>query len=152
MPSSTVEARIDGFISSYNPEIQSQLRVCRDKLRVRFRRGYELVYDNYNALAFGYGASEKSSGAIVSLVAYPRWVTVFFLDGANLDDPEKRLKGTGRKVRSIRLAGPETIDEPAVQTLLDQALAPAADALAGAPKLKTLVKSVSAKQRPRRPK
>ena len=47
-------------------------------MRARLPGATELVYDTYNALAIGFGPSEKASDAIFSIVLYPRYVTLFF--------------------------------------------------------------------------
>jgi Domain of unknown function (DU1801) len=146
MPSLALVAQ---FLGKYSPEIATQLQAARRHLSSHFPRGYELVYDNYNALVFGFGPSESASSAILSVAGYPKWVTLFFLKGAKLPDPESRLQGTGSQVRSIRLQPPSVLAEPAVQALIEAAIATAATELAAAPPLKTVVKSVSEKQRPR---
>jgi len=115
-----------------------------------FPRGHELVYDNYNALVFGFSPTERTSDALLSVAGYPRWVTLFFLRGAALDDPHKLLQGAGSQVRSIRLAAVECLDRPEVLSLIEQAVQPHAAAFGAAPALSTVVKSVSLKQRPRR--
>jgi hypothetical protein len=144
-------ARIDGFLAKYTPEIEARLRAARARLRALFPRGHELVFDNYNALVFGISPTPRSQESFVSIAGYPKWVTLFFLHGASLDDPAGLLEGAGRQVRGLRVAGPETFDAPAVQALLGQAIAPHAEALAAAPPLSTTVKMEVAKQRPRRP-
>ena len=93
-----------------------------------------------------------SADAIVSLAAYPKWVTLFFLRGADLDDPARLLEGSGKQVRSIRLRGAADLDRPEVQALIVQALAPHAKRFAIAPPVRIVVKSIVAKQRPRRPR
>lgn len=142
---------IRAFVAKYTPAIQRELRAARTTLRGLVPRGYELVYDNYNALAIGYSPTAAAGAAFVSIAAYPKWVTLFFLKGKALKDPTRRLQGTGATVRSIRLASATTLDEDDVRALLAQAIAVNAAALARAPALTTIVKSVSAKQRPRRP-
>lgn len=151
MKSPAAERQIAGFVAKYTPEIVLAIQASRQRMHALFPRGFELVYDNYNALVFGFSPSERSSDAFISLAAYPRWVTLFFLNGASLNDPQKLLQGTGSQVRGIRLAVPEDIDSPPVKALITQAMEPVAPALAGAPVLSTIVKSISAKQRPRRP-
>ena len=143
--------QIDEFIDKYTPEIAANLRTCRRKLRVLVPRGFELVYDNYNALVFGFAPSEKASTAPLSIAGYPKWVTLFFLQGASLVDPQSLLEGTGSQVRSIRLDSPDDLDKPSVEALVMQALEPCSAEFASAPKLKTIIKSISEKQRPRRP-
>ena len=150
-PAAPPEAEIAGFLAKYTPELRAQFKQTRARLRQHFPRGYELVYDNYNALAIGYSPAEGASQAVVSIAGYPRWVSLFFLQGKGLPDPTQRLQGSGSRVRSIRLASPATLDEPDVQALLALALGPHAPDFAAAPRLTTVVKSVSAKQRSRRP-
>jgi hypothetical protein len=148
---SGIETEIAGFTAKYAPPIAAALKACRRRMHGFFPRGFELVYDNYNALVFGYAPSERASDAIVSIAGYPRWITLFFLHGATLHDPDKLLQGDGKQVRGIRLVSPADFDNPAVRALLQRAIAPHADAFAAAPRLATIVKSVSAAQRSRRP-
>jgi hypothetical protein len=145
-PASEVEA----FIARYTPEMAAAIQACRRTLRARITRGCELVYDNYNALVFAYAPTEKASQATLSIAAYPGWIRLFFLHGLSLADPEGLLEGGGSQVRSVRLRSPEDLDLPAVQALIEQALAPQAAAFEQAPMLATQVKSVAGRQRPRR--
>ncbi len=151
MKPDATQRQVDSFIARYTPEMAAAINACRARLRERVPRGYELVYDNYNALAIGYAWDDKASASLVSIAGYPRWVTLFFLYGKGLPDPGGLLQGEGARVRSMRLASPDDLDKPAVQRLLDLALAPHAADFAAAPPLKTIVKAVSAKQRERRP-
>jgi hypothetical protein len=143
------ETQIEGFIARYSPEIAAQLRVARAAMRRRLPGAYELVYDNYNALVFAYGSSERASDIVFSIAGYPRWVRLFFAGGATLDDPQQVLEGGGAHVRSVLLATPAILDDPTVQALMAQALARAGPIDHAAPS-RALVKSISAKQRPRR--
>ena len=40
-----------------------------------------MVYDNYNALAIGFGAAEKPKQAVLSLAVYPRRASLCFVWG-----------------------------------------------------------------------
>jgi hypothetical protein len=150
-PTPSTETAIRSFLAKYDPAIARQLRACRRKIRACIPRGFEMVYDNYNALVFGFSPTERASDALLSVIGYPRWVSLGLLQGAAVADPDGLLQGTGNQVRGLKLAGPDDLDRPAVQALIARALAPAAEAFAAAPPLRTIVKSVSAKQRPRRP-
>ena len=151
MKGKTAEAQIKAFLAKYSPGIAAELRAARRHLRAQFPRGHELVYDNYNALVFGFSATERTSDAFLSIAGYPRWITLFFLSGVGLDDPEGLLEGSGSKVRGIRLESARQLLEPAVKRLIGQAMAPHRDALKQASALTTSSRSVSARQRPRRP-
>ncbi len=145
-----VESQISSFLRKYTPAVEAQLRESRTRLRAMFPRGFELVYDNYNALVFGISPTERTSDAFISVAGYPRWVTLFFLHGADLRDTHGLLEG--KQVRSVRLTEPKDINTPEVEALIAQAVLPYESAFLAAPSLSTIVKSVSAKQRPRRPR
>jgi hypothetical protein len=148
---SSPEKQLAAFIARYTPEVAAMARAALARLRKRMPSATRLVYDNYNALAVGFGPSERASEAILSIALYPRWVSLFFLQGARLADPLKRLKGSGRQVRHVVLEGAYTLDEPAVAALIDQALATAAKPLASRGRGRVVIRSISARQRPRRP-
>jgi hypothetical protein len=145
------ERRIDGFIDKYTPAIAEQLRDARQRLRAHFPRGVEMVFDNYNALVFGIGPTDRTRESFISIAGYPKWVTLFFLNGADLDDPQGLLEGDGKQVRGIRLKTPADLDAPAVAALIAQAVAPHREALAAGAPLSTVIKMEVARQRPRRP-
>ncbi|SCX58795.1 DUF1801 domain-containing protein [Variovorax sp. EL159] len=144
------EPQIATFLAKYSPVVEAQLRDARQRLRAFFPRGFELVFDNYNALVFGISPTDQASDAFISIAGYPRWVTLFFLDGAALDDPAGLLEGTGKQVRSIRLQAPSQMNTPEVEALIAQAVLAHRQGLLAAPALSTMVKTVVARQRPRR--
>ena len=87
----------------------------------------------------------------MSLFAFPRWVTLFFLYGATLDDPHELLGGTGSRVRSIRVESADLLHDPRVGALLEQALRRDEAAFAMAPRLSTYVQLIARARRPRAP-
>ena len=145
------EKQIAGFLAKYTPEIVAFATDARKRMRKEVPGGVEFVYDNYNALVFGYGPSERPSEAVLSLALMPEWVTVCFLKGAKLADPKKLLRGGGNIVRNIRLAAAKDLEDPDVHGFVTAAIDAAAPSFPGGGPPRTIVKSVSAKQRPRRP-
>jgi hypothetical protein len=150
-PHRTPMSSVEQFLAKYSPEISAQMQAAREHLAGHFPQGFELVYDNYNALAIGFSPSERASDVVLSIAGYPKWVTLFFLKGAALQDPEKMLQGAGSQVRSVRLLPASVLTQPAVQALIQASIASVGESLTTAPPLKTVIKSVSAKQRPRQP-
>jgi len=146
------EAQLDGFLAKFEPEVAGQARSLLARMRARIAGAQVLVYDNYNALAIGFGPSDKAGAAVLSLAVFPRWVTLCFLQGKGLPDPAGLLKGAGSRVRHIRLDPPERLDMPEVQALISEAMARAEPPFDPAAPQRLIVKSVSAKQRPRRPR
>jgi hypothetical protein len=128
-------------------------KATRAKMRKRVPGGVEFVYDNYNALVFGYGPSDRPSEAVLSLAMMPQWVTLCFLKGAKMPDPKKMLRGSGNIVRNIRLTSPAHFDDPDVQNFIQLAIDGASPAFpSDGAEPRTVIQSISAKQRPRRPR
>jgi len=145
------ESQLEGFLDKFTPDVATLGRACLTKMRARLPGAMQLVYDNYNALAIGFGPSERASEAIFSIVLYPRWVTLFFLQGAGLADPKRLLKGSGKVVRHIVLASAADLDLPAIQDLMGRALKRAEAGIDPAAPGRLVIRAICAKQRPRRP-
>ena len=146
----TPERELAGFIAKFAPDMASLIRALRRKMRQRLPQALELVYDNYNFFVIGYGPTDKASAAIFSLAAYSKGVNLCFLQGAALPDPKGLLRGSGSTVRNIKLDGPSTLDQPDVRTLMSVAVARAKVPIEPGGRHRLIIKSVSAKQRPRR--
>ena len=145
------ETQLESFLDKYTPEIATRAREILAEMRRRLPGAVQLVYDNYNALAVGFGPSERASDAIFSIALYPRRVSLFFLKGAGLDDPHGILEGKGNQVRHIILTGANDLREKAIRDLIARALKAEGDPIDTQQPARLLIKSVSARQRPRRP-
>ena len=140
------EKQLDGFIAKFLPEIAAMTHAVLKKMRKRYPTAQVLVYDNYNALAIGFGPSEKAGEAIFSIAVYPKWVSLFFLQAKGVPDPEGLLKGSGKVARHAGVAGgPGDAGDCSDDGVAGEG------AVRGAGKGRLVMKSVSAKQRPRRP-
>jgi hypothetical protein len=138
-------------LAKYTPEIAGLAKAALVKMRKRLPGAVEMVYDNYNALVIGFGPGDRPSEAIFSIALYPRWVNLFFLQARGLRDPEKLLKGSGSTVRRIVLESAGTLDDPAVKSLMEEALERAVVPIDPASKRRLLIRAIAPKQRPRRP-
>jgi hypothetical protein len=145
------QAQLDGFLAKFTPQVAAEARSALARMKALVPGAAILVYDNYNALAIGFSPSEKAGQAVLSLAVFPRWVTLCFLQGAGLPDPHALLKGEGSRVRHVRLEIREKLDDPRIQALIDAALDRAAPPFDSAVPARLLIKSISAKQRPRCP-
>jgi hypothetical protein len=149
---SSARTQLAGFVAKYSPAIAAQGRAALTRLRRRMPGAVELVYDNFNWLVVGFAPSERASDAVLSLVFTPRWLTICFLqNGPALPDPLKILRGSGKQVRSVRLASAADLDLPAIRSLIDEALARARVPIDGTRKRRLLIRAIARKQRSRRP-
>ena len=142
--------QVAGFIAKFDPAVAKLTRAARAELRKRFPTAIELVYDNYNALAIGYSSTERTSDVLFSLAVYARGVNLYFMYGRSLPDPQKLLQGSGSQGAFIRLDDLSVLDQPGVKALLAAAAKLAEPPLPKTGRGYTIVKSISAKQRPRR--
>ena len=151
-PSASPQAEFAGFLAKYTPAMVKDSRAALARLRRQVPGAVELVYDNSHALVVGFGPSERASEAVISLALMPRWVTLCFLQGGPaLPDPQGLLRGSGTTVRNIRLASPADLEKPAIRALIATALSRAKVPIDPSGKRRLVIKSISDKQRPRRP-
>ena len=150
VPSS--KAQLDAFLAKFTPEMAKSTKGVLAAMRKVCPGAIELVYDNYNALAIGFATRERVKDAWFSIAVFPKWASLFFFKTLPLTDPKKLLKGSGTTTRHLVLTeGAKTLASPGVRALIAQALAKAGHPFASGGKGRIVIKSVSAKQRPRRP-
>jgi hypothetical protein len=148
----TPKQQLDAMLREFTPEVAGLARKALATLRKRTPGSLELVYDNFNALAIGFSPSERPSEGIFSIAVYPRYPTLFFLQGVGLPDPDRVLRGNGSVVRHVVLEDAKTLEAPPIRKLMALALARAKVKLDPKQKRRIVIKSISATQRPRRPK
>jgi hypothetical protein len=151
MGAPSASRQLAAFLAKYNPDIRSRAEAMLTRVRQQLPGAVEMVYDNYNALVIGFGPNDRASDAILSIALYPKWVNLYFLDGASLPDPVKLLQGSGNRVRRIKVDDPSIIDSPPVRALIAAAVKDADAPFDRATPRRLIVKAVAPRQRPRRP-
>lgn len=144
------EEQLRSFIDKFELQHQTVIRAARKALRKSFPTATELAYDNYNFFVIGFGPTERPSDCIISIAAAANGVGLCFINGASLPDPAKVLLGSGKRTRFVRLPTAEVLRLPAVQALLTVAAERAKTPLPESGRGRLIIRSVSAKQRPRR--
>lgn len=142
--------QVECFIAKFDPAIAKLTRACRSVIRKRYPSANELVYDNYNALAIGYSPTERTSDVVFSLAVYARGLNLYFMYGRSLADPDGLLQGSGSQGAFIRLDSVNTLDQAKVNDLIIRAVKRQQPTFPLSGRGKTIVKAISAKQRPRR--
>jgi hypothetical protein len=146
----TAGQQLEKFLAKYDPAIAAQAKKALAKMRKLVPGAVEMVYDNYNALVIGFVPGERPSAAVFSVALYPQYLNLFFAWGKGLPDSGRRLRGSGARVRHIRLESPATLDEPEVRELVRIAKERAPVPFDPKQKRRMIIKVVSKKQRPRR--
>ncbi|MEO5816072.1 MAG: DUF1801 domain-containing protein [Gemmatimonadaceae bacterium] len=148
--SDDAEQQLDSFIEKFDVERQKLIRDVRKAMRKRLPTANEMVYDNYNFFVIGYSPNDRPSDAIFSIAAGANGVSVCFIQGAHLADPDKLLSGGGVQTRFLRVESAKDLVRPEVEALLAAAIAQADTPLKSAGRGTLVIRSISAKQRPRR--
>ncbi len=144
------EKQLAGFIAKFEPRNQRLIRSVRAELRRRFPTANELVYDNYNFFVIGFCPNERPSDCLFSIAAGSNGVSICFTHGAKLPDLKGILSGAGKQTRFLHVDSVADLKRPEVGALFEAAAANARVPIAPTGPGKLIIRSVSAKQRPRR--
>lgn len=125
----THEKQLAEYIAKLAPERAREMRAARKKIRALLPTATEIVYDYGFSLVIAYGPNDKAWAAILGLAARADRLDLYLMQGPKLPDPTKRLYGSGKIARAIRLESAKTIDEPDVRALIDEALKRAKESL-----------------------
>ncbi|CAN5433341.1 hypothetical protein BH10ACI2_BH10ACI2_09560 [soil metagenome] len=144
------------FLEAFPPESREIALWLRDFVWNLYPDCNELIYDNYNFLAFGWGTTDRMSDIFCSIPVGTRGVGFGFMWGAKLDDPDGLLVGSGKQFRSFHVPDTKSFPKPYAKKLLKQAYDISVERLKGRsqkPNGQTIVKSISpTKRRPGMPK
>jgi len=111
-------------------------------------------YDTGQRVLFGRPGAPpaRPSEAVVSIIMLPDHVSLCFIqDAPNLPDPQRLLKGSGNVVRHIRLSSARDLDSPAIRALIKAAIRQSDVPFVRGARGRLVIRSISKKQRPRRP-
>jgi hypothetical protein len=140
------------FLKAFDKEIQERALWLRDFVWDLYPTVNELIYDNYNALAFGWSPTDRVGHVFCSIAVGRSSNNVHFgfYWGAELDDPKKILLGQGNQYRYILVKSKDTFPKAYIKKLMKQAYANSMAQIKDKKQLmqgKTITKSISAKKR-----
>ncbi|HPF12541.1 MAG TPA: hypothetical protein PKW08_13310 [Flavobacteriaceae bacterium] len=116
----------------------------------------ELIYDNYNAIAFGWSPTEKVSHTVCSIAIMRSNQNIHFgfYWGSELKDPKKLLLGKGNQYRYLLVKNEASFPKAYVTELVNEAYVNSLSKVKDkslSVKGQTLVKSISEKKREMKP-
>jgi len=117
-----------------------------------FPKSNELIYDAYNAVAFGWSPTEKLGHTYCSIAVYRtnQHIHFGFYWGNEIHDPEKILLGKGNQYRYILVSDKKDFPKSYIKKLVIEAYANSLAKVKDQKQItegKTIVKSVSPKRR-----
>ena len=140
------------FMLPYPDSVKAAALWLREFVWDLYPETNELIYDNYNAVAFGWSPTDKAGDVFCSIAVCSDHVNFGFNRGVDFPDREKILLGNGSQYRFIRVRDKDDFPEAYMKELLAMAYENSTDRMKPVKKAikgETIVKSISpVKRRP----
>jgi hypothetical protein len=109
------------FLKPYDGAIQDLALSLRFLVLEEMAPCHENIYDAYNAVAIGYGPTDRLKDGVFHIAVYSHHVNLGFNHGATLDDPKQLLQGTGKSIRHLTIKRQKDLARPAIRSYLRRA-------------------------------
>lgn len=141
------------FLQPFGQEIIDLVMWLRDFAWDLYPEASELIYDNYNAVAFGWSPTDRVGHTFCSIAVgrSSKNVHFGFYWGSELSDPDKILLGEGHQYRYILVTDKKKFPRTYIKKLVRQAYKNSLAKVIDKKQImhgQTIVKSVSLKKRP----
>ncbi|HEX7458339.1 MAG TPA: hypothetical protein VF301_07885 [Ginsengibacter sp.] len=111
------------FLKPFDKEINDLVMWLREFVWDLYPKTNELIYDNYNALAFGWSPTDKVGHTFCSIAVgrTSKNVHFGFYWGSQIADPEKLLIGNGNQYRYILVKNNKDFPKTYITKLVNEA-------------------------------
>lgn len=111
------------FLKPFGAEITELALWLREFVWDLYPKTNELIYDNYNALAFGWSPTDRVGHTFCSIAIgrTSKNVHFGFYWGSQISDPEKKLIGQGNQYRYILVRNKKDFPKTYIKKLLKEA-------------------------------
>lgn len=140
------------FLKPFDKDIQQLVLWLREFVWDLYPKANELIYDNYNALAFGWSPTDRVGHTFCSIAVgrTSKNVHFGFYWGSQITDPEKILIGKGNQYRYVLVKNQKEFPQTYIKKLLKEAMANSLSKVKDKTQLMegaTITKSISAIKR-----
>ncbi len=144
------------FLKPFDKEIIDTVLWLREFAWDLYPKANELIYDNYNALAFGWSPTDRVGHTFCSIAVgrTSKNIHFGFYWGSQIADPKKILLGQGNQYRYILVTDKKDFPKAYITKLVKEAYANSLAKVKDPKQLmqgKTITKSVSNKKREKKP-
>lgn len=151
MPKETLKD-LKKYLSVFPKQTNETVLWLREFIWEQYPKTNELIYDNYNAVSFGWSLTERQSHLFCSIAVFRTNHNIHFgfYWGNEIADPEKRLLGNGKQYRYIVVKDKKDFPKTYIKKLVKEAYANSLGKVKDEKQIvfgKTITKSVSAKKR-----
>ncbi len=145
------------FLKPFSAEISQTVLALRDFVWDLYPQANELIYDNYNALAFGWSPTDRVSHTFCSIAIgrTSKNIHFGFYWGSALNDPHKILLGEGNQYRYILVNDLPSFPKAYIKKLIAEAYTYSLNKVKDERRIvhgQTITKSVSEKKRVKKAK
>lgn len=111
------------FLKPFGAEINELVLWLREFVWDLYPKANELIYDNYNALAFGWSITDRVGHSFCSIAVgrTSKNVHFGFYWGSEIADPEKKLIGQGNQYRYLLVTDKTKFPKAYIKKLLKEA-------------------------------
>ena len=140
------------FLEPFSEEVQQTALWLREFVWDLYTNANELIYDNYNALAFGWSPTDRVGHTFCSVAVGRTSSNVHFgfYWGSEIADPENKLIGEGNQYRYILVKNKNDFPKAYIKKLVKEAYANSLAKVKDKKQLRqgeTIIKSISAVKR-----
>ncbi len=140
------------FLKRFSSEIQSIVLQLREFVWDLYPQANELIYDNYNALAFGWSPTDKVGHTFCSIAVgrSSKNIHFGFYWGSEIQDPKGILLGEGNQYRYILVEDFDAFPKAYIKKLVKEAYQNSLSKVKDEKQLRsglTITKSISDKKR-----
>jgi len=145
------------FLKPFSKEIIERVLWLREFIWDHYPQTNELIYDNYNALAFGWSPTDRVGHTFCSIAVGRTSNNVHFgfYWGSEISDPDKILLGEGNQYRYILVPDKNKFPKAYIKKLVREAYANSLAKVKDKKQImngQTIVKSISTKKREKKGK
>jgi len=108
------------FLKRFDPAIRELALEARELVLRVLAPPNESILDVY-VLAMNYGFSERMKDQVVYVGVYAKHLNLGFYWGAQMDDPEGVLEGSGKQLRHIKIRSQADLGTPVIRHYLHRA-------------------------------
>jgi hypothetical protein len=109
------------YLRRYDPAIGDLTLTVREFVLRETAPPHEYVLNVSYTVAMGYGPTERMGDTVCMIGAYSAHVNLGFNQGAELEDPQGLLQGTGKKIRHVKIKTAADLSHPGIRDLLREA-------------------------------
>lgn len=121
----TSEIPVSELLKKVPPAVRPIVQAARRTVKTAAPRASEILYMSQPPRSSGYMWKifryADGSGNVVGIGTFPKYATLFFYRGRELDDGSGSLEGGGKEARFTRLRTPADAERPAVKRIVKQA-------------------------------